>query len=85
MSSLLKIKVAPVLSLTQREAAEALGGLEALRLLEDRYGLRPWDEKATLRRFSVSSIEAAMRRAEVAIGENRGKLSPKSPQSAAAE
>lgn len=63
-SSLLKLEVVPVLSLTQKEAVRALGGIEALRLLEDRWGLRPWDAKATLKRYSVASIEAAMRRAE---------------------
>lgn len=64
MSGLLKLKVTPILSLTQREAAEAVGGLEALRLLETEHGLRPWDVKATLKRYAVSSIEEAMRRAE---------------------
>ncbi len=82
MSSLLKIQVAPVLSLTQKEAVEALGGIEALRLLESRYGLRPWDAKATLRRYRVSAIEDAMKLAERAAEQHAALTEP---QSTAAE
>jgi len=64
MSSLLKIKVTPQGSLTQREAAEYVGGLAPLRMLEDLWGLRPWDTNATNRRYRVSAIEEAMKRAE---------------------
>lgn len=50
--------------MTQKEAVRALGGIEALRLLESKWGLVPWDAKATKRHYSVASIQAAMDRAE---------------------
>jgi hypothetical protein len=64
MSSLLKIETTPVGSLQQREAAIYVGGLEALRELEKHWGLVPWDRKATSKRYRVSAIEEAMKRAE---------------------
>jgi len=84
MKSLLQLKVVPILSMTQKEAAEALGGLEALRLLEER-GLIPWDAKATLRRFRVSAIEEAMKRAEEEVRTRLATRPEKPAQSAAAE
>jgi hypothetical protein len=69
MSSLLKIKVTPQGSLTQREAAEYVGGLAPLRTLEELWGLRPWDTNPTNRRYRVTAIEEAMRRAEAAQGD----------------
>lgn len=81
MSRLLKIKVAPVLSMNQKEAADALGGLSVLRDLERKWGLIPWDENATNRRYQVSSIEAAMARAEQQVFLGRRERKPASPQS----
>ncbi len=66
MNSLLKIEVSPVLSMTQKEAATALGGVDVLRQLEELHGLKPWYCNATLRRYSVASIQAALDRAEQA-------------------
>lgn len=65
MSSLLKIQVAPVGSLQQREAAEYVGGLVPLKILEDKWGLVAWDKNATNKRYRVSAIEEAMKRAEI--------------------
>lgn len=64
MSSLLKIEVKPLLSMTQAEAVEALGGLDRLHHLEEHHGLRPWRASKTRRDYSVASIQAAMDRAE---------------------
>lgn len=64
MSSLLKIQVAPLGSLTQREAAEYVGGLAPLKVLEERWGLVAWDKNPTNKRYRVSAIEDAMKRAE---------------------
>lgn len=64
--SLLQIEVTPVLSMTQKEAAKALGGLDVLIELEEHHGLKPWSSRATLRRYSVASIQAALDRAEQA-------------------
>jgi hypothetical protein len=64
MSSLLKIEVTPRGSLTGREAAEYVGGPAALRVLEELWGLRPWDTNPTNRRYRVTAIEEAMKRAE---------------------
>jgi len=85
MSRLLKIKVAPVLSVNQREAAEAVGGLKVLRELEEKWGLTPWDENPTNRRYQVTSIEAAMAKAEQHVFLSRRLAKPSTPQSAAAE
>lgn len=86
MSSLLKLKVVPALSMTQKEAAEALGGLPALRALEEQHGLVPWEDERTMRRFRVSAIEEALKRAEDAIRNRRAaRPAPKPAQSAAAE
>lgn len=64
MSTLLKIQVAPLGSLTQREAAEYVGGLAPLRTLESKWGLVAWDKNPTSKRYRVSAIEEAMKRAE---------------------
>lgn len=85
MSRLLKIKVVPVLSMNQKEAAEALGGLKRLRELEEKWGLTPWEENATNRCYSVASIDAAMARAEQAVFLGRRQRLSVTPQSAAAE
>ena len=82
MNSLLKIAVEPVGSLGQRAAAGYVGGLTVLRDLEENWGLVPWDENPTNRRYRVSSIEAAMERAEQAVFLKRRE---KAPQSVAAE
>lgn len=66
MSSLLKIEVAPVGSLGQREAAEYVGGLVPLKILEEKWGLVAWDKNTTNKRYRVSAIEEAMKRAEAA-------------------
>ena len=89
MSRLLKIKVTPVLSMVQREAAEALGGLSVLRDLERNWGLIPWDANPTIKRYRVTAIEEAMARAEQQVflsqRERKPSTPPSSPQSAAAE
>lgn len=66
MNSLLKIKVTPQGSLTQREAAEYVGGLAPLKTLEEKWGLRPWDQNPTNKRYRITAIEEAMKRAEAA-------------------
>lgn len=71
MSSLLKIETKPVLSIMQHEAAEAVGGLEVLRSLEKHWGLVAWSKNGTRRRYRVSAIEEAMKRAERAEQINR--------------
>lgn len=71
MIGLLKIKVEPVGSLGQRAAADYVGGLKVLRDLEQNWGLLPWDENPTNRRYRVISIEAAMARAEQAVFRKR--------------
>jgi hypothetical protein len=65
-STLLKIDVIPQLSMTQKQAVEALGGLAELLELEERHGLKPWKSNATTRLYRVSAIEAALERAEQA-------------------
>jgi hypothetical protein len=80
MSRLLKIKVEPVLSMNQKQAADAVGGLKVLRDLEEKWGLTPWDENPTNRRYAITSIEAAMARAEQAVflgRRERNELKPK--------
>jgi len=67
MSPILKIKAEPVGSLGQKAAADYVGGLKVLRDLEQNWGLVPWDENPTNRRYRVASIEAAMERAEQAV------------------
>lgn len=64
MNSLLKIQVTPQGSLTQREAAEYVGGLAPLKVLEERWGLVPWDKNPTNKRYRITAIEEAMKRAE---------------------
>lgn len=66
MKSLLKIETTPVGSLQQREAAEYVGGLAALRTLEKSWGLVPWDRNPTNKRYRITAIEEAMKRAEQA-------------------
>lgn len=65
-STLLKIDVTPQLSMTQKQAAAAVGGLAELLELEERHGLKPWKSNATTRLYRVSAIEAALERAEQA-------------------
>lgn len=64
MKSLLTINVTPQGSLTQREAAEYVGGLVPLRTLEEKWGLVPWDRNPTNKRYRITAIEEAMKRAE---------------------
>lgn len=64
MNSLLKIQVAPLGSLTRGEAAEYVGGLAPLKVLEEKWGLVAWDKNPTNKRYRVSAIEDAMKRAE---------------------
>jgi hypothetical protein len=96
MSSLLKIKVTAQLSMIQKEAAEALGGLDVLRHLEDQWGLVPSYANQTTRRYNVASIQAAIDRAEQAAAldlrerksskpQRLNSSKPSPPQSAAAE
>jgi hypothetical protein len=88
MSSLLKIEVSPVLSMTQKQAAAALGGLAELLDLEERHGLKPWKSNPTTRLYRVSAIEAALERAEQAntLADRVRKPRKANPdQSAAAE
>ncbi len=70
MSNLLKIQVAPLGSLTQREAAEYVGGLAPLKVLEDKWGLVAWDKNPTNKRYRISAIEEAMKRAERAADQS---------------
>jgi hypothetical protein len=63
---ILKLQQTPIGSLTQSAAAEYVGGLEPLRELEDQWGLAAWSEKKTIKRYRVSAIDEAMKRAEEA-------------------
>ena len=62
--NLLKLPATPQGSLTQREAAEYVGGPEPLKLLEEKWGLVPWDKNPTRKRYRTAAIEEAMLRAE---------------------
>ena len=72
--SLLKIKQIPIGSLTQRQAAEYVGGLAPLQLLEAQWGLLPWDKNPTKKRYRIAAIDDAMLRAEISAEGNRGVL-----------
>ena len=65
--NLLKITATPQGSLTQREAAEYVGGPEPLKLLETQWGLVPWDKNPTRKRYRTAAIEEAMLRAERSV------------------
>lgn len=55
--NLMKIEVQPRGSLNQREAAAYVGGLLLLQILEDDWGLRPWQQNQTRKHYRVAAIE----------------------------